>query len=319
MQKLSLEIRPAKYPQDYPSIANVHNSTEDWRMDVEDFMRHDRNRETKHHSQRFVAEILQDNQKIMVGMIRVAHDDFFFETGKYFIRVDVLPAYQNQGIASALYLTAQQHLAELGDAAKLQTMCNDDELPALHLLEKNGYEKVWERIESRLDPKNVDFNQYTTLIKNLEQASIQIYPLSSFSLDTRLKQLFELDLELILDVPFGQVATPEPFEIWQKNFLEDPENNPETIWIAVKNNQWIAFSSLGKQKDHFYIGMTGVKKEFRGMGIAKALKLMGVRYALGSGLEIRTLNDHVNTAMLEMNFSMGFVRHHSRLRFEKKV
>jgi mycothiol synthase len=317
MQKLPLEIRPAKYPQDYTGIADVHNNTEDWHMDVADFVRHDRNREAKYHMQRFVAEVLYDNQKSIVGTVRIAHDDFFFEAGKYFIRIDVLPEYQNQGIASALYRTAQQHLSELGDAQKLQTMCNDYELPALHLLEKHGYEKVWERIESRLDPQSVDFTKYITLNQKLKEAGIEIFALSSFPADTRLKQLYNLDLELILDVPFGQAATPEPYEVWAKNFLEDPENNPETIWIAVKNNDWLAFSSLGKQKDHFYIGMTGVKKQYRGMGIAKALKLEGVRYALNSGLEIRTLNDHVNTAMLEMNFSMGFKRHHSRLRFEK--
>lgn len=318
MKKLSFEIRRAEYPTDYPSIANIHNSTEDWQMDVEDFMRHDRNRDPKHHSQRFLAQILENNQKMLVGMVRIAHDDFFYEAGKYSIRIDILPQYQNQGIASALYTTAQNHLLQLGNANKLQAMCNDYELPALHLLEKHGFVQVWERIESRLDPKEVDFTKYTSLNQQLEEAGIKFQTLSSFSTDTRLKQLYDLDLELILDVPFGQTATPEPFELWQKNFLEDPENNPETLWIATHKANWIALSSLGKQKDHFFIGMTGVKKDYRGMGIAKALKLEGVRYALNTGLEIRTMNDHVNTAMLEMNKSMGFVQHHSRLRFEKR-
>jgi mycothiol synthase len=120
-------------------------------------------------------------------------------------------------------------------------------------------------------------------------------------------------------VPFGQPATPEPFEVWAKNFIEDPSNNPDTIWIATHNNQWIAMTSLGKQKDHFFIGMTGVQKPYRSMGIAKALKLKGVKHALNTGLEIRTMNDHVNTAMIAMNVAMGFKRHHSRLRFEKNL
>ncbi|MEY4530629.1 MAG: hypothetical protein RLZZ156_1350 [Deinococcota bacterium] len=319
MEKFHLEIRRAEYPQDYPSLAAVQNDTEDWQTTVEDLMRHDRNRDPKHHSQRFVAEIIIDNQKIIVGKLLVAHDDFSFEAGKYTIRINVLKTHQNFGIGSALYITAQNHLLQLGDAVKLQTMCNDYELPALHLLEKHGFVQVWERIESRLEPKEVDFTKYASLYSILAQAEIELFRFSSFPPETRVKQLYDLDLELILDVPFGQTTTPEPFELWQKNFLEDPENNPETIWIAVKNQQWIAFTSLGKQKDHFYIGMTGVKKEFRGLGIAKALKLEGVRYALNSGLEIRTMNDNVNTAMLAMNFSMGFKRHHSRLRFEKNT
>ncbi len=313
----NLEIRRASYPSDYSSLAKVQSSTEDWQISIEDLMRHDRNRDPKYHSQRFVAEILENDTKIIVGMLEVAHDDFSFELGKYFLRINVLKQYRSCGIGSALYTTAENHLAELGDAHKLQTMCNDFELGALHLLEKYGFAQVWERIESRLDPKSVDFSQYMALGSSLEQAGIHIQKFSSFPDNTRVQQLYELDLELILDIPFGQAVTPEPFELWQKNFLEDPENNPETIWIATKNNQWLAFSSLGQQQDHFYIGMTGVKKEFRGLGIAKALKLEGIRHVLTTGLEIRTMNDHVNTAMLEMNKSMGFVRHHSRLRFEK--
>jgi hypothetical protein len=42
-----------------------------------------------------------------------------------------------------------------------------------------------------------------------------------------------------------------------------------------------------------------------------------VRYALPTGLEIRTFNDQSNTAMLRMNQQMGFVPFRSRLRFEK--
>lgn len=319
MQTFHLEIRRAEYPQDYPSIALVHNSTEDWQMSVDDFMRHDRNREAQYHQQRFVAEILENNQKKIIATLLVAHDDFFFEAGKYFVRINVLPEYQQQGIATALYTTAENYLGELGDAKKLQTMCNDFETGALHLLEKHGFTQIWERVESRLDPKSVDFGQYTSLDSSLAQAGIEIRSLASFPPETRIRQLYDLDHELINDVPFGQAIVPEPFVVWEKNFIEDPENNPDTIWIAIHAEDWIAFSSLGKQHDHFFIGMTGVKKAYRGMGIAKRLKLEGVRYALTTGLEIRTLNDHVNTAMLEMNKSMGFVRHHSRLRFEKEL
>ncbi len=319
MDSVHLEIRRAEYPNDYPSLVVVQNDTTDWKMKTDDFIRQDRNRDSKYHSQRFVAEILENHQKIMVGYLEVSHDDFSYESGKYDISINVLKAYQRKGIGASLYVTAQNHIAELGDAQKLQAMCNDFETSALHLLEQHGYQKVWERIESRLDPENVDLTQYTSLDQRLEQAGITIHTLSSFLSDTRIKQLYDLDLELIQDIPFGQTVTPEPFELWSKNFVEDPENNPETIWIAVKNNNWIAFTSLGRQPDHFYIGMTGVKKEFRGIGIAKALKLEGIRHALNTGLEIRTMNDHVNRAMLEMNISMGFVRHHSRLRFEKVI
>jgi mycothiol synthase len=238
-------------------------------------------------------------------------------TRKKFVAIDVHKHFWRRGIARELIVVAQNQLQNLGDATKLQTMIDSDQAGALYLMHQLGFVQVWERIESRLLPKDVDLTASAALDSSLQAAGIQIRSLAEYDLETVLPTLYALDCELLADVPFGQPSTITPFEPWRNEFLENDENDPTTIWLAVKNDQWIGCSSLIRQTGFFMIGMTGVKREYRGLGIAKRLKLEGVRYALPSGLEIRTFNDHSNAAMLGMNQQMGFVPFRSKLRFEK--
>jgi mycothiol synthase len=318
MTDLHLEIRPVQVPEDFAGIAAVTNSISDWDLTVEDLQRSHRNHDPKYHWQRFVATILEGDQKRIVGIASVSHDDWAHEDGKYIVQISVDRDYQRRGIGSSLWETALNHLESLGDVRKLEAMIKSDEAGALHWLAHLGFKQVWERIESRLDPRSMDFAKYAALSAELEGQGIEIKTFDALPEKTRLQSLYDLDQELFQDVPMGLNLTPPPFERWQKDFLEDESNRFDAIWIAVKNDEWIGLSSLEIKPDFFCIGMTGVKKAFRGLGIAKRLKLEGVKYALDhGGFEIRTFNDHVNTAMLEMNFSMGFEKYRSHLRFEK--
>ena len=51
--------------------------------------------------------------------------------------------------------------------------------------------------------------------------------------------------------------------------------------VIIKNNEYIGYSYLwgGSDKILVHNGMTGVKKDFRGHGIATILKVLGIHYA----------------------------------------
>ncbi len=320
MPDLMLEIRPATYPNDYLSLCGIYNSISEWHSTPGNLALEHLHRDPNLYFAQFVAEILEDNQKKIVAVAEIGHNTRSHAAGKYWLEVCVHKQYQQRGIGNTLWQTLENAIEARGDATDLQTMINDDEANAVYFVQKHGFTAAWERIESRLDPKTIDLEHYAQLEANLAAAGIRIEVFSSFPEETRIKKLFDLDSELTLDVPFGQPSTLEPFELWHAKFLGNTDVNPDSIWIATKNNQWIGFTSLERQPDYFMIGMTGVQKAFRGMGVAKQLKLQGVRYALEQGgLEIRTFNDHVNTAMLQMNISMGFKRYRSRIRYEKTV
>jgi mycothiol synthase len=313
------EIRRAVYPDDYPAMVEVWNSCSDWQTKAETVALEDRIRDSQLHLARFVAVWLEGNQKKIVGVLELGHNSHSHEAGKYFVGIDVHSDFRQRGIARECVVVAQNHLETLGDVHKVQTMFDSDQAGALHLMSNLGFVQVWERVESRLMPRDVDLGAYTALDSSLQTAGIEIRSLAEFDLESVLPTLYALDSELLADVPFGQPSTITPFEPWRSEFLENDENDPKLIWLAIKDGQWIGFTSLIHQAGFFMIGMTGVKREYRGLGIAKRLKLEGVRHALPTGLEIRTFNDHSNTAMMNMNQQMGFVRFRSRLRFEKII
>jgi ribosomal protein S18 acetylase RimI-like enzyme len=321
MSDLHLEIRPARTPEDYPAIAEIHNLTLPWHMTAEDFARGDENADPKYHRSRFVAQVLEDRgleglTRRVVGAAMVRHDDFAHEDGKFIVSIMVHPDYQAKGIGGTLWETAQKHFTALG-ARKLSHMVMSDSERGVRMLGHLGFQQVWERIESRLDPRSVGFEAYRALDAALEARGIAVCTLESIGDADKLRKLYDLDKALMQDVPFGTPVTFPEFEYWLKDVTSDPKFDPQTVWVALDGDEWIALSSLEEQPDHFVIGMTGVKPAYRGLGVAKRLKLEGVRHALSRGWEIRTLNDHTNTAMLRMNEQMGFKRHRSMLRFEK--
>ena len=64
--------------------------------------------------------------------------------------------------------------------------------------------------------------------------------------------------------------------------------------------------------------MTGVIGKYRGKGIATFLKLNTIRYAHDHGkLEIRTVNDAVNAAVLALNAKLGFKQFSTAIRYVK--
>ena len=81
---------------------------------------------------------------------------------------------------------------------------------------------------------------------------------------------------------------------------------------------YIGYSTLMSNPGGFFvIGMTGVLRGYRRLGLAKALKGAAMRaLAERGGGEIRTFNDEPNVAMVKMNEALGFVRGPSRMRYE---
>ena len=66
--------------------------------------------------------------------------------------------------------------------------------------------------------------------------------------------------------------------------------------------------------------LTGVLAEYRGRGIAQALKVRTIQFARERGYrEIRTSNDSTNAPMLHINDLIGFRRGSPIIIFERRV
>ncbi|GAA5514110.1 acetyltransferase YpeA [Deinococcus carri] len=278
----------------------------------------------------FLTEAVAEQAGRVVGVGRVGHDDFAFEEWRYWGNLSVHPEARGQGIGSALYAELLARVQSRG-AREVRTMLTDQphHAPGRAFLERRGFRVAWERYESRLNTREVDLNAFDGLLADVAADGVELRSVADLAADPeRNRRLWELDWLLFQDVPMGNTLTRRPFEAWVKQELEDPTFAPELSFVALRpglddplTGPYVGYSTLGRNPAGFYyIGMTGVRREDRGRGIAKALKVAAMRaLAAAGGGEIRTFNDPPNVAMLGMNQSLGFRRGPTHLRYELRL
>ena len=65
-------------------------------------------------------------------------------------------------------------------------------------------------------------------------------------------------------------------------------------------------------------GLTGVRQKYRRHGVATAMKIKAIKYAMQHGYKtIKTGNDITNKAMLNLNRKLGFIEKPEWIRFKK--
>jgi len=289
----------------------------------------DQQRNPKRYSADFVAE---DTDAGVVGVAALSEDDEAWEEGKYWIDVRVHPAFRERGVGSALYAHVVDHLHTQAPTApqKMVCMIRENRLEARGFAERRGFVLEWKWYELRLKTQGFDVFPYAPVEERVKEAGLELFSLAELmAADPQAaRKLWELDWILIQDVPMGVAFTKRTFEQWIKAELEDPHLVKEASFAALDprredplTGNLVGYSTLKRYAAGVWvIGMTGVLLAYRGKGVAKALKLRGMRYvqAQGGG-EIRTFNDSPNGAMYGMNLALGFQPFPSHLRYVKRL
>jgi mycothiol synthase len=315
---MKISIRPVKTPEDLPEMLTVMNATNpNFPMTLERLLHEEAVRDLKFYFAGFVA--VADG--VIRGMATVFEDPFAHRVGKLNLILRVHPEFWGSRIGSSLFEYVLTHIKPL-NVEVLQSGAGENWTRAIRFYADRGFEEVWRRTESRLATEHFDFAPYLHLEEQIKTAGIEIKTFSELEFDpSRDTKLYDLDWMLWQDIPFGEQISKPSFETWQKEMILDPMFEPDGCLIAVKDNEFIGYTCFLKNPSGFLIiAMTGVLREYRGIGLATLLKLRGIKYTQQIGnLEIRTFNDAPNTAMLEMNRKLGFVRFPGWIRFERKL
>ena len=107
--------------------------------------------------------------------------------------------------------------------------------------------------------------------------------------------LYEVACEAYPDVP-GDEGTPmDPFEEWLSKDMQGDSDRPEATFIALVDGEVAGYAKLSLSKSDTkvaYHDMTGVRRAFRGRGIAAALKRTEIAWAKQAGYEkLQTANE----------------------------
>jgi GNAT superfamily N-acetyltransferase len=120
-----------------------------------------------------------------------------------------------------------------------------------------------------------------------------------------LREIFPVALQGYEDMPVPGGATYR-LEVW----LREEATQPDGSFVARVGGEVVGYAGLLEHAlegvaEH---GLTVVRRDLRGRGIGRALKLAQIQWASRAGLrELRTWTQKGNEAMQAVNRSLGYV------------
>jgi GNAT superfamily N-acetyltransferase len=322
MKTTTARLRPFTN-DDYPAwVAGSNVCYPDYPWSLEEARHQD---EKWDHGRFFKTRIVAEESGRVVGSVDVNHRPSRFHPDRYGFDLWVLPDHRGRGNGSALHDAGVRLLRErsaLAATAGVKESMTD----GVQFTKKRGWVEVKRDWESRLVVAGFDFGRFAGAAERVAAQGVRIstYAAELARDEGAPQKAFELTDECRRDVPAMDAPTDVTFEEWRQDWIDAPGFLPDAFFVAIDGQgRWLGMSNLSRSiEDPSFIwqGLTGVRREARGTGLAMALKLETVRYAQGAGVDhIKTWNDQRNRPMLAINEAMGFEKQPAWLGLELRL
>ncbi len=320
---MSLELREF-LPSEYGRLAEARNSQfPDHPVSAHELKSFDDNLDkTKYYFHRYTC--FDERSGKIVGFGTLAHLPWMFNPHRYSGNILVDKAFENQGAGQFLYENLMKRLADL-NASEVWAFAKEDMQVSLTFLSKRGLIERFRTWESRLDPRTVNISKFSNYTEKASKAGVEI---SSLAMELKTdpdchRKLHELSQTLMSDVPMPEPYTPISYEQWLSFDMKDPGLLPEAYAIAKDGARYVGLSTvrrLDKEPRGLSQLLTGVRREYRGKGVAFAMKRKVIEWAQRNGYDlIKTDNATTNAEMLGINVKLGFKRQVGSIAFSKSL
>ena len=276
---------------------------------VASFKERDAKREERIRHRRWLAFL--DNEP--VGVAAYMNMTWMYDPRKFYVTLNVRPAYRQQGIGKQLYQTLYEGLS-IYDPLTLRARYRESVAGAYEFATAYGFEEESRTWESRLPVQDVDLRPFDGLRERLEHEGLRFATLRELmeSDPDYQQKIYELEKSSGADVPTPEPLTPLSFEQFVKEVFESKKLFPEAFFIALDGDRYLGLSNLERNSADptlLFVDYTGVDAAYRRRGIGLALKVEAIKVAQAHGFTtISTWNDSTNKGMLAINNMLGFIR-----------
>jgi GNAT superfamily N-acetyltransferase len=293
-----LEIRPATSDEDLAHIARIVTTvTPDFPISVAE-MRWQQERYPG--GGRFLAWL--DGVPVGSGGAGRAYS-YPADFPGFWGNISVLPEHRRQGVGTAI-LGALMELARGAGKTMLVGRTTEDRVEGLAFLAHHGFIEHERMKAVRLDLDDVEAPAVTPPA-GIELTSLEARP-------DLLEGVYAVALEALPDIPGDGPIAPGTLEEFRMRDVDREVIPPGAFSIAVEaaTDRVVGYANLmlapGNPKVAWH-GMTAVARDWRGRGVAMALKRATIAWAVARGLEaLETANDTDNAPMRAVNQRLGY-------------
>jgi GNAT superfamily N-acetyltransferase len=212
----------------------------------------------------------------------------------------VLPDARRRGVGSAIYAELTRWSVARGCTA-LETAVEEDDPTSLAWAERRGFGEVGRDSQlvldlDSIDPPAIAPPEGIKIVTWSEQAGIE-------------QALYEVYVEAEPDIPGEETNEIVPFERWLANDMQGVSDRPEAVFVALAGDEVVGYAKLAfaQESSRVFHDLTGVKRAWRGRGIAGALKRTQIAWAKDHGFErLVTRNEERNEPIRRLNVRYGY-------------
>ena len=213
-------------------------------------------------------------------------------------RFGVIPSQRGHGVGTALY-GAVSEVARSRDVDALVVEVLAADPASLDWVQRRGFAEVERQEAVALDlashvPAPTEPPPGIEIVTRAERPDLG-------------RDMYEVGVEAARDIPGLDGGNDSSFESWAAFELERPSRDPELCFIALAEGRVVGFASLDVFPDDVFHGLTAVARDWRGRGVATALKRSQIAAAKERGFpRLLTESQHENEPMRRLNEKLGF-------------
>jgi GNAT superfamily N-acetyltransferase len=208
----------------------------------------------------------------------------------------VLPEHRRRGVASELVRALAEHARSL-ERTGINSFVDAEDEGSIAFAHKLGLSEV----DYQLEQGRVVGEEPEPVVP----AGIEIV-----SLEDRRSELLQA-VWPVAQEGYEDMPLPGEIHIPLATWLRDEATRPEGSFVAYEDDAIVGYAGLGEHANGSATaehGLTVVRRDRRGRGIARALKLAQLHWASRNGVvELITWTQKGNEAMQALNASLGYV------------